>query len=51
MTMRGGERERGAMQLTLRLVRLCVGFRHTANGRFVFFAMTIMITIDDKSEE
>lgn len=29
MTMRDGERERGAMQLAPRLVRLCVGFWHT----------------------
>lgn len=28
MTMRDGERERGAMQLAPRLVRLCVGFWH-----------------------
>lgn len=48
--MRGGERERGASQPALRLVRLHVGFRPTKRSAHLYNDGHDNL-IDDKSEE
>lgn len=48
--MRGGERERGAMQPVPRLVRLRVGFRPTKRSAHLYDDDYDNL-IDDKSEE